>query len=255
MDVLCDITQLGLVHCDYNEFNVMLGPSGRVTVIDFPQMVSTSHANAAELFDRDVECVMRFFRKKLNYWMDDGDRPDFAALVQSAAAGGALDQELRASGFNNEDAEALKGALAAHAARAARPRAHGADSGTSGSLEGDTASSQCSAEEGLRVACDAGAGAERLQADALASPPASPLQRMDEEEADTRRQDTEEEGLGTDGDEGAAVERPSSGPGGREALSAMVWIPDPRCGVRMLAHQSRSRSSIHDWCKVYALRY
>lgn len=29
----------------------------QVTVIDFPQMVSTSHPNAAELFDRDVQCI------------------------------------------------------------------------------------------------------------------------------------------------------------------------------------------------------
>ena len=31
-----------------------------LTLIDFPQMVSTSHANAQELFDRDVECVLRY---------------------------------------------------------------------------------------------------------------------------------------------------------------------------------------------------
>lgn len=40
---------------------------GRVTLIDFPQMVSTSHANAEELFERDVDCVIRFFTKKLGY--------------------------------------------------------------------------------------------------------------------------------------------------------------------------------------------
>ncbi len=40
---------------------------GRVTLIDFPQMVSTNHANAEELFERDVDCVIRFFTKKLGY--------------------------------------------------------------------------------------------------------------------------------------------------------------------------------------------
>ena len=30
-----------------------------VTLIDFPQMVSVSHANAKELFDRDVDCLIR----------------------------------------------------------------------------------------------------------------------------------------------------------------------------------------------------
>lgn len=116
MDILCDITQLGLIHCDYNEFNVMLGHDGKLTVIDFPQMVSTSHPNAAELFSRDAECVMCFFRKKLNYWMDEADRPDFTALLREACPEDAMDLELRASGFNNSDAKALEEALNAVAA-------------------------------------------------------------------------------------------------------------------------------------------
>lgn len=54
----------------------------RLTLIDFPQMVSTSHANAAELFDRDIECVARFFHKKLDYVPERDSvgaapRPDF----------------------------------------------------------------------------------------------------------------------------------------------------------------------------------
>ena len=44
-----------LVHCDFNEFNLMVSDSGQVTVIDFPQMVSTSHANASDLFARDLQ--------------------------------------------------------------------------------------------------------------------------------------------------------------------------------------------------------
>ncbi len=39
----------------------------RVTLIDFPQMVSTAHPNAAELYQRDVDCIARFFAKKLGY--------------------------------------------------------------------------------------------------------------------------------------------------------------------------------------------
>jgi RIO kinase 2 len=116
MDILCDITHLGLVHCDYNEFNVMLGTDGQLTVIDFPQMVSTSHPNAAELFNRDVQCVMSFFQKKLNYWVDDKDRPNFSALLREACPDGAIDLELRASGFNNSDAKALAETLEAGAA-------------------------------------------------------------------------------------------------------------------------------------------
>ena len=36
----------GLIHCDFNEFNILVSDSEEVTIIDFPQMVSTSHMNA-----------------------------------------------------------------------------------------------------------------------------------------------------------------------------------------------------------------
>ena len=62
-----------------------------LTLIDFPQMVSTSHANAEELFERDVDGVTRFFERKLGY-LPEGDealervRPSFAdALAQAAS--------------------------------------------------------------------------------------------------------------------------------------------------------------------------
>lgn len=32
-----------------------------ITVIDFPQMVSTKHENASMLFERDVDCIIKFF--------------------------------------------------------------------------------------------------------------------------------------------------------------------------------------------------
>lgn len=57
-----------------------------VTIIDFPQMVSVAHPNAADLFARDVEGVMRFFKKKLGY-MPEHDallarvQPDFQASM------------------------------------------------------------------------------------------------------------------------------------------------------------------------------
>ncbi len=38
-----------------------------VTIIDFPQMVSVAHPNGRELFQRDVDGVIRFFQKKLAY--------------------------------------------------------------------------------------------------------------------------------------------------------------------------------------------
>ena len=142
MDILCSITRLGLIHCDYNEFNVMLSPDRTLTVIDFPQMVSISHSNAQELFDRDVECVMRFFRKKLNYWMDDSDRPVFAEIAADLVAEGAVDHELRASGFRNGDSTALNRALEASASRKSWE-----DEGDASS-ETDAQSSSCSSHSG-----------------------------------------------------------------------------------------------------------
>ena len=41
------------------------GEDEELTLIDFPQMVSVTHANAEELFVRDVECIVRFFSKKI----------------------------------------------------------------------------------------------------------------------------------------------------------------------------------------------
>jgi hypothetical protein len=41
------------------------GEEEELTLIDFPQMVSTTHANGDELFSRDVECIVRFFSKKI----------------------------------------------------------------------------------------------------------------------------------------------------------------------------------------------
>jgi RIO kinase 2 len=48
MSILVRLAECGLVHCDYNEFNIMINDQGKVTMIDFPQMISTSHPNAEE---------------------------------------------------------------------------------------------------------------------------------------------------------------------------------------------------------------
>lgn len=49
---------------------------GKITLIDFPQMVSTTHENAKDFFDRDVDCVTRFFSKKLGF-VPEEDQPNF----------------------------------------------------------------------------------------------------------------------------------------------------------------------------------
>ena len=45
--------------CQSSSFCAQVNDDDELTLIDFPQMVSTSHANAQELFERDVECVLR----------------------------------------------------------------------------------------------------------------------------------------------------------------------------------------------------
>jgi RIO kinase 2 len=59
MDLIYRLAARGLIHCDFNEFNLLIDDEEQLTLIDFPQMVSVSHANAEELFDRDVECIIR----------------------------------------------------------------------------------------------------------------------------------------------------------------------------------------------------
>lgn len=40
-------------------YGAQVDTSDTVTLIDFPQMVSVSHENAQDLFDRDVDCVIK----------------------------------------------------------------------------------------------------------------------------------------------------------------------------------------------------
>ncbi|KAF8285990.1 putative Serine/threonine-protein kinase RIO2 [Trypanosoma cruzi] len=64
LDLMIKLGEHGLVHGDFNEFNLMITEDMRVIVIDFPQMVSTNHPNAAELFSRDVENLANFFHRR-----------------------------------------------------------------------------------------------------------------------------------------------------------------------------------------------
>mmetsp|Transcript_20615 Transcript_20615/g.62074 ORF Transcript_20615/g.62074 Transcript_20615/m.62074 type:complete len:530 (-) Transcript_20615:274-1863(-) len=114
MDFMAHLARLGLIHCDFNEFNVLVDDEDQITIIDFPQMVSVAHPNAAELFDRDVEGVVRFFTRKLGYVpQHDASlqqlRPDFAALMaEERSSKDALDVELSASGFKEHHQQVLE---------------------------------------------------------------------------------------------------------------------------------------------------
>lgn len=48
MDLIVKLANHGLIHGDFNEFNLLLSDDEEITMIDFPQMVSTDHINAEE---------------------------------------------------------------------------------------------------------------------------------------------------------------------------------------------------------------
>ncbi|CAJ1939947.1 unnamed protein product [Cylindrotheca closterium] len=48
-------------------------PKPIVTLIDFPQMVSTQHPNAEELYERDTACLYKFFTHKLHFRIPKSD--------------------------------------------------------------------------------------------------------------------------------------------------------------------------------------
>ena len=70
MSLIIRLASYGLIHSDFNEFNLMISDDGKITMIDFPQMVSISHLNAQEYFDRDVQCIRDFFRRRFNFETD-----------------------------------------------------------------------------------------------------------------------------------------------------------------------------------------
>ncbi|EEF29046.1 serine/threonine-protein kinase rio2 [Ricinus communis] len=113
------LAEHGLIHCDFNEFNIMIDDDEKVTMIDFPQMVSVSHRNAQMYFDRDVECIFKFFRKRFNLSFqenadenddsevdaDESGRPSFSSISKTS---GYLDKELAASGFTRKDQDHIE---------------------------------------------------------------------------------------------------------------------------------------------------
>ncbi|KAG5226276.1 RIO kinase [Salix suchowensis] len=112
LGVIVRLAEHGLIHCDFNEFNIMIDDDEKVTVIDFPRWY----------FDRDVECIFKFFQKRFNLSFqvntddnEDSDAdtdetgwPSFSSISKSS---GFLDKELAASGFSRKDQEDIENSI------------------------------------------------------------------------------------------------------------------------------------------------
>lgn len=105
MELIVELARCGLIHGDFNEFNILIRNSDhKPVVIDFPQMVSTSHPNAEYYFERDVNCIVTYFKKRFNFeslsvpeFKKDGCKNVFK-----------LDVKVEASGFSRKQAKELE---------------------------------------------------------------------------------------------------------------------------------------------------
>ncbi|CAK7199949.1 Serine/threonine-protein kinase rio2 [Sporothrix eucalyptigena] len=126
------LAQHGLIHGDFNEFNIMIQeqkPEGDETqgadedessanvsvvpiLIDFPQMVSMEHKNAEMYFDRDVACVKRFFERRFHF-IATQPGPFFKDVRATVGQNGAkrLDIAVEASGFTKKMSKDLEAAI------------------------------------------------------------------------------------------------------------------------------------------------
>lgn len=67
MNLIVKLGNHGVIHGDFNEFNIMITNSGKIILIDFPQMISTEHPDAKMYFERDVNCIRDFFKRRFAY--------------------------------------------------------------------------------------------------------------------------------------------------------------------------------------------
>jgi RIO kinase 2 len=138
IELMLRLAKHGLIHGDYNEFNILLEEQERedkpelITstveadsednpdfaqpmrqlsikpiIIDFPQMVSIQHSNAQFYFDRDVACIKRYFERRYHFVSDEAG-PFFADATKMLDPR-RLDVEAEASGFSRKMAKELEG--------------------------------------------------------------------------------------------------------------------------------------------------
>lgn len=118
------LAKQGLIHGDFNEFNILIkeniikSEDGEETltlepvVIDFPQMISMEHQNAEMYFDRDVNCIKRFFERRFHF-VSTEPGPFFKHAKKTVGKDGVkrLDATVEASGFTKRMLKDLEAAI------------------------------------------------------------------------------------------------------------------------------------------------
>ncbi|KAJ6780390.1 hypothetical protein PWT90_03534 [Aphanocladium album] len=124
ISLILRLAEHGLIHGDFNEFNILIkenkttNEAGEDTitlepvVIDFPQMVSMEHVNAEMYFDRDVNCIKRFFQRRFHFTSTQPG-PFFKDAKKRVGKGGKtrLDATVEASGFTKKMLKDLDAAI------------------------------------------------------------------------------------------------------------------------------------------------
>eukprot|EP00924_Labyrinthula_sp_SR-Ha-C_P014915 augustus_masked-scaffold_9-processed-gene-2.8-mRNA-1 protein AED:0.09 eAED:0.09 QI:0/-1/0/1/-1/1/1/0/432 len=92
MRLIKDIALTGLIHGDFNEFNLIIH-GDKVQVIDFPQMISVNHENANDLFYRDVNCIKMFFARRFDY--NSEEAPSLKEILSTLQTNQPNDNEVK----------------------------------------------------------------------------------------------------------------------------------------------------------------
>jgi len=120
ISMILRLAQYGLIHGDFNEFNILIKEEKLTrenpeainltpVLIDFPQMVSIDHTNAEFYFDRDVNCIKRFFERRFHFTSNEKG-PHFSEARKLIGKDGIkrLDVSVEASGFSRKMAKELE---------------------------------------------------------------------------------------------------------------------------------------------------
>ena len=138
VEMVIRLAEVGLIHGDFNEFNILIredevsqnidralpesqassNPDGSLSstkltpiLIDFPQTLSVDHPNAEMYFDRDIACLKSFFMRRFHF-VSDATGPHLIdarnrATKQKGKGTQRLDVEVEASGFSKKMAKDL----------------------------------------------------------------------------------------------------------------------------------------------------